>query len=867
MTPPAPAPMSNGEEPSAYNKRARDKSGSSDAAHGDHKRTDRGQAHAATPTSHMAPSGYPGALFGSSAASNASSTSAWPFTLPLSPGFPSQPASLYTYQPQSHQGMPSADVQNYASQNAASMLGSQQAYQLPDSSVQRMVGRSLLDLIARLKQVLNSYNGEESAAEARRRIVEARDEEFQDSGSGSGRSDKNDGGLLELLLQYTGCLDFLAGNGSRQTLQTVVDRLDNLFVPNDAPAPVASSSSMFGTAPGAWDPELDAGTVAWTGAVSNTVTTAAGQAHEQYMGTESLVSPSMPQHGPADGQQWDMNDARSTFPPFRNKKSQPRTQAADGQSQGALRSSSAGQQSFANSQPFGGAAVASNVAALFYESPASQSPLVDLTKFPGDPSANSANFFPRAVGSSVSASQTGSSNSRTESTKVAQRTHSGSAQESDPTTLTTSASPPTQNLTATLSPASIQALSMVLTDLPANIPQVPGPTFTPLVRALNDLSMRLRNNGDSAFLEPLLRQIGWHDGIGARQFTIWWKGMVETLLDQQQKQMAARNAAVEPSRSTRRERRGSPAADSGDDDGDRGRARRDDAGESGRERRRGRSGTEKRPQPAPLVEVKQDPADASLQTSSFGLLALAMSLMPGREEEKKEENMRRRSGAVAAQGAEEWRTRILDYVAGAPSRDDPFFREMLATSGLSNTESIEGFIQNLAIFIVQKLPKAYRAVRKALGSFYCFLSALKTNNNGIDSRKVDNMIQGQLCYHAMRLHQHPQGAFDAAFRSCLVWSRSNVSEVYFGISEQPETESNSVDLDRLSTDIFGFISYDPIGVEGGQGSEPSEAGGDDEGSDKAPTDVAVPKIEYINSVAEALLLVEYLRVSKAANSA
>jgi hypothetical protein len=92
-----------------------------------------------------------------------------------------------------------------------------------------------------------------------------------------------------------------------------------------------------------------------------------------------------------------------------------------------------------------------------------------------------------------------------------------------------------------------------------------------------------------------------------------------------------------------------------------------------------------------------------------------------------------------------------------------------------------------------------------------------------------------------------------------MWHRSNVSEIYFGITEQPDAEGTYVDVERLSADIFGFISYDPIGVEGGQGSESSGDGGDDEVEERL--ELSVPKIEYINTVAEALLLVEYLRVS------
>ncbi len=68
-----------------------------------------------------------------------------------------------------------------------------------------------------------------------------------------------------------------------------------------------------------------------------------------------------------------------------------------------------------------------------------------------------------------------------------------------------------------------------------------------------------------------------------------------------------------------------------------------------------------------------------------------------------------------------------------------------------------------------------------------------------------------------------------------------------------------MDVERLSADIFAFISYDPIGVEGGQGSESSGDGGGDEVEERL--ELSVPKIEYINTVAEALLLVEYLRVS------
>jgi hypothetical protein len=116
--------------------------------------------------------------------------------------------------------------------------------------------------------------------------------------------------------------------------------------------------------------------------------------------------------------------------------------------------------------------------------------------------------------------------------------------------------------------------------------------------------------------------------------------------------------------------------------------------------------------------------------------------MPGREEDKKEaaETAKRRPSGPAPPAGEEWRGRVMDFVQQAPSRDDPMFREMLGGSGLTRNGSIEGFIQQLAVFIVKKLPKAYRAVRKSLMGLYLFLSELKTNNGGLDQRKIDNMV-------------------------------------------------------------------------------------------------------------------------------
>lgn len=426
----------------------------------------------------------------------------------------------------------------------------------------------------------------------------------------------------------------------------------------------------------------------------------------------------------------------------------------------ALRSASQGQAASVNPQMLTGEGTFSpsqnpGGPGILFESPNSNaSSNMDPNALHGQ---NTQGFFPRTLaGSSNASSQSGSNNSRSENTKgsSAQRTGSGSGSGSgsDPTTLNNAPGvlPPSSNklrepLSATLTEESIHALTTVLKAVGPNVPGgMQARQYQPLVNALSQLSVRLRSTGDDYFLEPLLGQVGWDEGISAKDFVEYWASMCSSLREQQREQKASK---VPARQSKGKQKEDAMSVESGDEEEEteRGRSRGVEE-ESGRVTRQAKSaggtGTQSGDSKKQQGGVKQDPAEAALQESSFGLLALALSLMPRAEDDKKEDGKRRSGNSSAAQGGDEWKTKVNDFVASAPSRSDPVFQGMLANANnvLGANASIEAFIQHLAGFIGQRLPRAYRAVKKAVVSLWLFLRELKTNNAGLDARKVDNMV-------------------------------------------------------------------------------------------------------------------------------
>ncbi|KAJ3340552.1 hypothetical protein HDU93_006845 [Gonapodya sp. JEL0774] len=408
-----------------------------------------------------------------------------------------------------------------------------------------------------------------------------------------------------------------------------------------------------------------------------------------------------------------------------------------------------------------------------------------------------------------------------------------------------------------------------------------------VVKGLERLQARLKIWDDEGVIEPVLGQVGFHGDLSTETFLAWWDSMISSL-EHQARMQDGGPTATPPSQSH------SPAFGLGPNANTPGIGHQQtpisqDSGEDemvvvkneveprtgGQAQMQDRKGVA-RPTPPDSTSsgslmdyqlmqqaqiVQLQPIDLrtavpkEVQDALWGLVAVVRKGAANEEQERKEGERDRRMKGGGHES--DWKRAVREGVARA-ERDlgmgAGWYMDIVSRSGLlSSTEPSSILASRTCTLVAQLLPVPYVLLRRTFMSLYLFLTELKANNVGLESKKIDNMVQGQVAYHHAVLSRQALGG---SFRSCVSWDSANVGQLYFEISESADPP-RSVDVAELTQDIFGFVSVDP-----GPGVQEAASG-----IVAAPMmlEMSVPKVDQVNTVADGLLLVEYLRCTNYSN--
>jgi len=333
-----------------------------------------------------------------------------------------------------------------------------------------------------------------------------------------------------------------------------------------------------------------------------------------------------------------------------------------------------------------------------------------------------------------------------------------------------------------------------------------------VVNALAGLDQKLTNLGERDFLVNLLRQVGYHDGLLLSDLVTWWKTMCDSLLDQQ------RAAQVRVSNHM-----------------DQGSVTSGSKSNSNSDTLQAPSGGKTSDEENIMLDI-----DPTVQIGLWKLLAQLREVQRADPQLAHSEARQQRARATLTKYIEQL---VKDMDGG----DDGVIQNIANLAGLHQGRPIAEVARKVALITAKHIPVQYAVMRKSLMSIYLFLSELKTNNVTLESRKMDNMIQGQLAYQQEFLRQHKLAN---SFSEAVCWSKCNIFRVHFTLNELPDnSNTKNVNIELLLQDLFDFVSVDPGIADAALGVDNSIVA----------LELSVPKVDNIVMVSDAMLLVEYLR--------